>query len=125
MRKAVLFILPLVTAAVPVRAQDPHISCGQIAVLPDEAMALYVGGVMDGIGLSFSISNATAQVLAGRASSAGEEDAIEQMRRLQQEYFTPGDVISRADVVRAVMDRCRAAPEQTVDSVFLDVVGKS
>ena len=125
MRKAVLFILPLVTAAVPVRAQDPHISCGQIAVLPDEAMALYVGGVMDGIGLSFSISNATAQVLAGRASSAGEEDAIEQMRRLPQEYFTPGDVISRADVVRAVMDRCRAAPEQTVDSVFLDVVGKS
>jgi hypothetical protein len=118
-------VLPLLLAAAPAVAQDSHISCGRIAALPDEAMALYVGGVMDGIGLSFAIADATAQVLVGRAANAGEESAIEQMRRLPQEYFDPGQATTRDDVVRAVMDRCKVSPDVTVDSVFLEVVGKS
>ncbi len=125
MRTSMFLVLPLLLAAAPAAAQDSHISCGRIATLSDEAMALYVGGVMDGIGLSFAIADATAQVLVGRAANAGEESAIEQMRRLPQEYFDPGQATTRDDVVRAVMDRCKATPDVSVDSVFLEVVGKS
>jgi len=125
MRKSMLIVLPLLLAAAPAAGQNGHISCGRIATLPDEAMALYVGGVMDGIGLSFAISDTTAQVLMGRAANAGEEGVIEQMRRLPQEFFDPGRAVTRDDVVRAVMDRCKAAPDLAVDSVFLEVVGKS
>ena len=120
-----LLVLPLLLGAGPLRAQEAHISCARIATLPDEAMALYVGGVMDGIGLSFSIANATAEVLTGRAATDGEKDFVEQMRVLPQQYFHPGEAVSRDDVVQAVIARCRAAPDLTVDSVFLDVVGKS
>lgn len=120
-----LFLMPLLLAAAPLRAQEAHISCASIATLPDEAMALYVGGVMDGIGLSFSIADATAQVLADRAATDGEKDLVEQMRALPQQYFDPGVAITRDDVVRAVIARCRAQPGLAVDSVFLDVVGKS
>lgn len=133
MHRPTLFILPmplvilplLLAASLPLRAQEAHISCGQIAALPGEAAALYVSGVMDGIGLSFAIADATAEVLTNRAATAGEESAIEQMRRLPQEYFDPGEPVSRADVVQAVVARCKAAPDLAVDSVFLDVVGKS
>ena len=123
---AILIALPLLLAAAPpLRAQETHISCGQIAVLPDEAMALYLGGVMDGIGLSLSITDLTASVLTGRAATDGEKTGIEQMRRLPQEYFDPGKAVSRADMVTAVMARCKAAPDLTVDSVFMDVLAKN
>ena len=125
MRTSILLVFPLLLAATPLRAQEAHISCARIAALPDEAMALYVGGVMDGIGLSFSITDLTAEVLSNRAATDGEKDLVEQMRALPQEYFDPGQAISRDDVVQAVISRCRVAPELTVDSVFLDVVGKS
>ncbi len=126
MRTSILLVLPLLlVAATPLRAQEAHISCARIATLPDEAMALYVGGVMDGIGLSFSITDLTAEVLSSRAATDGEKDFVEQMRALPQEYFNPAQPISRDDVIQAVVSRCRAAPGLTVDSVFLDVVGKS
>jgi hypothetical protein len=124
MRKSVLFILPLLLAS-PSWAQDGHISCRQIAALPPEALGLYVDGVMDGIGLSFAISDVTAQTLETRAASAGEKNSIEQMRRLPQEYFDPGPAVTRDDVLTAVMGRCKAEPDLTVDSVFMAVVGKS
>jgi hypothetical protein len=125
-QKNLLFVLPLLLAAAgPLKAQETHISCGQIAALPDEAMALYLGGVMDGIGLSFAITDLTASVLTGRAATDGEKSSIEQMRRLPQEYFDPGQAVSRADMVTAVMARCKAAPDLTVDSVFLDVLAKN
>jgi len=125
MRKTVLLALPLLLAAAPLRAQEDHLSCGRIAALPQETQALYVEGVMDGIGLSFAITEATAEVLAGRAATAGEENIIEQMRRLPQEYFDAGPALTRADVVAAVLARCEAAPGLSVGSAFLDVVGKS
>lgn len=125
-KKNIIIVLPLLLAAAgPLKAQDTHISCGQIATLPDEAMTLYLGGVMDGIGLSFSISNTTATVLSDRASTDGEKASIEQMRRLPQEYFDPGQIMTRSDMVTAVMARCKAAPDLTVDSVFLDVLAKN
>jgi hypothetical protein len=122
----ILIALPLLLAAsMPLRAQEAHISCGRIAALPDEAMALYVGGVMDGIGLSFAITDATALVLTGRAASEGEKSTIEQMRRLPQQYFDPGEAVTRADMIAAVMARCKAAPDLTVDSVFMDALAKN
>jgi hypothetical protein len=124
-KKNILIVLPLLLAAGPLQAQDTHISCAQIAALPDEAMTLYLGGVMDGIGLSLSISDATATVLTDRAATEGEKTSIEQMRRLPQEYFDPGQAVTRADMVMAVMARCKAAPDLTVDSVFLDVLAKN
>jgi hypothetical protein len=127
MRKLILAVLPLLAAGpLPLAAQeDGHISCRQMASLPDAAMALYVGGVMDGIGLSFAISNVTAETLAGRAATEGEKTNIEQMRTLPQQYFDPGPAMSRDDVLTAVNARCKADPDQTVDSAFLSVVGKS
>ncbi len=126
MHKSILLVMPLLlAAALPLKAQEGHVSCRQIAALPDEALGLYVGGVMDGIGLSFAISDVTAQALANRAATEGEKTNIEQMRRLPQEYFDPGPAMTRSDVLTAVMDRCKAAPELTVDSVFMAVVGKS
>lgn len=122
----ILIALPLLlAAAAPLKAQETHISCGQIAALPDEAMTLYLGGVMDGIGLSFTIADLTASVLTGRAATEGEKSSIEQMRRLPQEYFDPGATTTRADMVRAVMARCKVAPDLTVDSVFMDVLAKN
>ena len=44
---------------------------------------------------------------------------------LPQEYFDPGKAVSRADMVTAVMARCKAAPDLTVDSVFMDVLAKN
>jgi hypothetical protein len=125
-KKNIIIVLPLLLAAAgPLKAQETHISCAQIANLPDEAMTLYLGGVMDGIGLSLSISDATATVLTDRAATEGEKTSIEQMRRLPQEYFDPGQAVTRADMVMAVMARCKAAPDLTVDSVFLDVLAKN
>lgn len=127
MRKLILMLLPMLAVGpLPLRAQeDGHISCRQMATLPDAAMALYVGGVMDGIGLSFAISNVTAETLVGRASTEGEKTNIEQMRTLPQQYFDPGPTMSRDDVLSAVNQRCKANPDLTVDSAFLSVVGKS
>ena len=125
-KKNIVIVLPLLLAAAgPLKAQDTHISCGQIATLPDEALTLYLGGLMDGIGLSFSISNTTATVLTDRAVTDGEKASIEQMRRLPQEYFDPGQIVTRADMVTAVMARCKVAPDLAVDSVFLDVLAKN
>lgn len=125
-KKNIIIVLPLLLAAAgPSQAQGTHISCGQIATLPEEAMTLYLGGVMDGIGLSLSISDATATVLTDRAATEGEKTSIEQMRRLPQEYFYPGQTVTRTDMVTAVMARCKAAPDLSVDSVFLDVLAKN
>jgi hypothetical protein len=124
MRKHILILPLLLVAATPLRAQEGHVSCRQIATLPEEALQLYIGGVMDGIGLSFAIADVTASALANRAATTGEKDSIEQMRRLPQEYFDPGPAMTRGDVLTAVTERCKAQPDLTVDSVFMSVVGK-
>ena len=106
--------------AVSVRAEV--LICANFLTMDGQIQKAFVSGLVDGMRTMHGVNDTFARHLKAAASSAEEQNGIEKLRSLPQQYLSKSDSLTKDIIAAKILKGCMSKPELPVGNYLTDVM---
>ena len=117
-----ILILAALCALLTNPARAEALSCKEFLTLSQPLQRTFVSGLVDGMRTMHGVNSTFARHLKATAKSAEEQNGIEKLRSLPQQYLSKGDSLSKEEITSRILKGCTTKSELPVGNYLTDVM---
>jgi hypothetical protein len=115
-------LLVALCALLAAQAKAEALICREFLTLSQALQRTFVSGLVDGMRTMHGVNATFAKHLKAATTSAEEQNGIEKLRSLPQQYLSKGDSLSKEEITSRIAKGCAKKPELAVGNYLTDVM---